>query len=229
MRDIHERAKDLREAYSRAGDSEHAKFHKAYHKSALSFHGLKTPAMRKLLNQHFPKRVTYVRDDLLQVSLNLWGYDSFEERFAAVELLRRVAPELRVGDLATVKRLTKEADGWAHLDMIGVYVLGTMALNHGERIYRKVFGWRKDSWMWTRRAAILIHVLPGRQNELADEYAWATFDDLLKEREFFIRKAIGWTLREIAKSQPKDVRQYVKDRSKLMAGLTRREAMKHIG
>ena len=82
--------------------------------------------------------------------------------------------------------------------------------------------------MWTRRASVLIHVWPARKNELQAEYVIPTFIELLSEKEFFIRKAIGWTLREICKHYPELAFEFIRDHKSEMSGLTFREGSRSL-
>lgn len=88
--------------------------------------------------------------------------------------------------------------------------------------------WAGDEDHWLRRAALLAH-LPGLRRGEGD---WARFgelaDGMLEEREFFVRKAIGWVLRETAKRRPEQVADWLEPRACRAAGLTVREAVKHL-
>jgi len=223
-----ERLQALRDAFEALRDDEHALFHQGYHKSQLKFYGLKTPVSRKALTTAFPKRQTPERDELIELVKQLWASPYWEERMAAIELLSRRAGELTLSHLPWLKELTRGCEGWAQLDTLACRTLGEMALVRGEAMYRKVFAWRKDAWMWTRRASVLIHLMPSRKSELFDETAWDTFASLLPEDEFFIRKAIGWTLREISKHYPAQVVEFLNAHDDAVSGLTFREGSRNL-
>lgn len=114
------------------------------------------------------------------------------------------------------------------LDFLATGHLGYLALTYPDAVYPEVRKWSKSKHMWTRRAAILVHVLPARKKMLAGEYAWPTFAELLHEKEFFIRKAIGWTLRECAKHYPEEVFEFIREHKTKMSGLTFREASRNL-
>jgi 3-methyladenine DNA glycosylase AlkD len=82
--------------------------------------------------------------------------------------------------------------------------------------------------MWTRRASILIHIQPARKQKLVDKFSWPTFEERLFEKEFFIRKAIGWTLRECSKFYPQQVHDFLLRVGEQASGLTRREGARNL-
>lgn len=218
----------LRQAFQDHADPEHATFHKGYHKSELDFFGLKTPVMRKAINATIPKRATPERDELIELVKELWESPFWEERMAANELLARRASELKLSNLPWLKRITHACEGWAQLDGLAANTLGPMAITQGEPMYRKVRGWARDQHMWTRRASVLVHLIPGRKGELFHATAWETFAELLPESEFFIRKAIGWCLREIGKHYPEDVVRFLNQHDESVSGLTFREGSRNL-
>jgi len=88
--------------------------------------------------------------------------------------------------------------------------------------------WATDENFWVRRAALLALLRPLRRGE-GDFDRFARYADMmLAEREFFIRKAIGWVLREVSKKRPALLRELVASHGAQMSGLTRREATKYL-
>jgi 3-methyladenine DNA glycosylase AlkD len=114
------------------------------------------------------------------------------------------------------------------LDWITTRALGMLAMNYPEVIYPKVRQWSKSKHLWTRRASILIHVMPARKRQLRADYALPTFEELLHEKEFFIRKAIGWALREICKHDPEMAFEFLKEHKAQASGLTMREGSRNL-
>jgi len=143
-------------------------------------------------------------------------------------LIERVVNDLTPKDLPILKKIADECEGWGMLDYLATRHLWTLALNYEDAVYSKVRKWTKSKHLWTRRAAILIHVLPARKKQLRAEYALPTFAELLYEKEFFIRKAIGWTLREMAKNYPEMTYEFLKDHRSEVSGLTMREGARRL-
>ncbi len=222
------RLSDLRKRFHKASNKTHAAFHKNYHKSTKDFYGLRNAALVEAFQQVFPKKEKIEKKDAVSLGLQLWGSNWFEEQAAGLMLLARIADELTNKDLPMLKKIANECEGWGMLDYLATKHLGTLALNYGEAVYPIVRRWATSKHLWTRRASILIHILPARKKQLRAEYALPTFVDLLHEKEFFIRKAIGWTLREIAKQYPEMTYEFLKDHQKDVSGLTMREGARRL-
>jgi CheY-like chemotaxis protein/3-methyladenine DNA glycosylase AlkD len=217
----------LRELLLAEASPADAKAQQRYHKSALQFMGLKAAAHARIFREVFPPR-SLSRAEHLPLAQAMWRSTYFDERVAALWLLERLVKELTPGDLAWLKGMTRDCDGWALTDYLTTRTLGALALRHGAAVYQPVRGWSDDDWLWTRRAAILIHALPARKGALAHEYAWPTFEERLGEKEFFIRKAIGWALRECAKHYPREVHGFLTRVGDRASGLTRREGARNL-
>ncbi len=215
-----------KELQSRSDDV-HAAFHKNYHKSSKKFYGLKNASLVEAVHTIFPKKTKLVKDELITLGLALWSSDYFEEQSAGLMLLERCSNELTPDDLPMLKKIADECEGWAMLDYLATRHLGTLAINHPE-IYPAVRKWSKSKHLWTRRASILIHIQPARKKLLRAEYALPTFAELLGEKEFFIRKAIGWTLREIGKHYPEITFEFLRDHLEHVSGLTLREGSRNL-
>jgi 3-methyladenine DNA glycosylase AlkD len=130
----------------------------------------------------------------------------YERRFAAVELLVAARAQLTSKHVALVEKLLREAKTWALVDPLATDVAGAIA--DGKTLDR----WAKDGDFWIRRAALLAHLRElcdgGGDFERFARYA----DMMLDENEFFIRKAIGWVLRETGKRRPELVRAWIAPR-----------------
>ncbi len=218
----------LRKELVKRRDKTHAEFHKNYHKSTKDFYGLKNAALVGAVTKVFPKKPKLDKDDLITLGLELWSSNWFEEQAAGLMLLERCDKELTPKDLPMLKKITEECEGWAMLDYLATRHLGTLAMNYPDEVYPKVRKWTKSKHLWTRRAAILIHVRPSRKEQLRAEFAIGTFEELLHEKEFFIRKAIGWTLREIGKHYPDLTFEILKEHKPDASGLTMREGGRNL-
>lgn len=222
------RLTQLRSLFRQKANTEHAAFHKNYHKSSKDFYGLYNNELTEAFQTVFPRKETLDRNEGIPLALELWSSNLFEEQTAGLSLLARVLKQLTPKDLPMLKKIADECEGWAMLDYLATVHLGALALKFPDEVYPKVRKWTKSKHMWTRRAAILIHILPGRKKALAEQYAWSTFEELLHEKEFFIRKAIGWTLRECTKHYPEKVFEFIRENKENMSGLTFREGSRRL-
>lgn len=218
---------ELRQRLKAMADPARAAYEKAYHKSQRQFLGLRSAELTAALKASFPPR-ELAREAWLPLAQELWRSAWFEERIAAIWLLEKLLKALTPADLSWLLGMTQGCEGWAETDYLATRILGGLALAQGEPVYREVRRWSVDPCLWTRRSAILIHVLPARRKRLAGEYAWPTFEEHLPEKEVFIRKAIGWALREAAKHYPHDVHAFLLRVGGRASGLTRREGARNL-
>jgi 3-methyladenine DNA glycosylase AlkD len=159
----------------------------------------------------------------------LWERGIHECRMAAVEFLSRRASLLTVGDLPQLERLVRAAKTWALVDGLAASVTGQIVERDPAGASPVLDRWAGDDDFWVRRAALLAELRPIRAGDPA---AFARFtaraDPMLDEREFFIRKAIGWVLREAGKRLPGDVAAWLEPRTGRASGVTMREAVKYL-
>ncbi|MDQ3022964.1 MAG: DNA alkylation repair protein [bacterium] len=209
-------------------DPQHAIYHKAYHKSSLDFYGLRAPQLHAAFRDLFPAKQQMDREDALKLVGELRSTGWAEEGSIATMLLARIQPQLTAADVPYLSDWCDRCNGWGEIDTVCLEVIGPLALRLGTPVYRQVRAWSKAEHMWTRRAAILVHIIPARRYQLSAEYSWPTFEELLYEREFFIRKAIGWTLRECSKNYPELVADFLLRVGDSASGLTRREGGRNL-
>ena len=119
---------------------------------------------------------------------------------------------------------------WDYVDVVAADRVGPILLRHRGVVTSVMRSYAVDGHLWVRRTAILAQLKHGDATEL-DLLAGvldANLQDSLHGREFFIRKAVGWALRQHARTDPDWVRDYVDTRGPRLSGLSRREALKHL-
>jgi 3-methyladenine DNA glycosylase AlkD len=146
---------------------------------------------------------------------------------AAVELLEQHVDLLEAGDLELIERLIRESKTWALVDNLAASIAGPLLDRHPE-LESTLDRWAADGDFWVRRSALLANLLALRRGE-GDFDRFARYADaMLDEKEFFIRKAIGWVLRDTARKRPDLVFAWLEPRAARASGLTVREAVKHL-
>jgi 3-methyladenine DNA glycosylase AlkD len=167
------------------------------------------------------------RAELLRLVRELWKIPVHEYRMAAVELLDRFGSILTPADLRLVERLIRGSKTWALVDPLAINVAGGLVERFPE-LEDELDRWTVDRDFWVRRSALLALLRPLRRGE-GDFRRFAGYADrMLEEREFFIRKAIGWVLRETGKVRPRQVARWLRPRAALASGVTVREAVKYL-
>lgn len=210
------------------GTARRAAGSKAYLKSDLRFLGNDTATLRQAARAWRTAHSDWDVDALCGLTDALWRRRVFELRSFALVLLVRQAADLEPRHLPFLERLLRDSHTWALVDETAPRLVGLLLRRHPREVGRVVDRWAKDADFWIRRAAILALLLPMRRGE-GD---WQRFeryaDPLLADREFFIRKAIGWVLREAVKTEPNRVVAYVAPRAGRLSGVTWREATRKL-
>ena len=210
-----------------AGTPARATREKAYLKSDLEFAGTGVPAIRVLVNDWCKARPSPPHDQVTELVRALWDRPLYECRQAAVLLLERTTRLLDPSDMALIERLLRNSRTWALVDGLAVNVTGDLAVRFDE-LGSVLDRWADDEDFWLRRSALLALLRPLRAGRGDFERFSRYADAMLGEREFFIRKAIGWVLREVAKRRPVLVADWLGPRVHLASGVTVREAVKPL-
>jgi len=220
-------ARGIEAALRAHADPVRARGAQAYLKSDWEFIGIRTPVFRRAIKAELAASPPLDRAALLATVSALWSNEVFELRAAAVELLDMHGARLLPHDLALVERLVRESHTWALVDGLAAHVAGSL-VERNPRLGRTLDRWARDADFWVRRSAMLALLVPLRRGggdfERFSRYA----DAMLEEREFFIRKAIGWVLRDTSKKRPAMIAEWLAPRMHRASGVTRREALKYL-
>jgi 3-methyladenine DNA glycosylase AlkD len=210
-----------------AADERRAIAEKKYLKSDLDFLGVSMPAMRSVVKRFLAQRPATSRVELTALARALWSAPVFERRAVAVELLIARDDLLTTHDMRLAERLIRGSKTWALVDPLAVAVAGGLVSRFPVEA-ATLDRWARDEDFWVRRAAILALLGPLRRGE-GDFARFARYaDGMLEETEFFIRKAIGWVLRETSKKRPDLVYDWLAPRAGRASGVTVREAVKYL-
>ena len=205
-------------------DPERAEKERAYLKSDLAFLGMPISAIRRAARRHRE----LAHDEVIALVEALWAVPIFERRLAAVEILTDRGALLVPADVQLVERLLRDSRTWALVDPLAVHVAGSLAAAHPAQLGPVLDRWVEDGDLWVRRAALLALLAPLRQGGGDPDRFFGYADRLLDEREFFIRKSIGWVLRDMSRTRPELVRDWLAPRAERASGVTMREAVKYL-
>jgi 3-methyladenine DNA glycosylase AlkD len=209
------------------GTRERAEGARHYLKSDLEFVGADAAAVRASVRGALANADPIDRRTLVTIVGELWERRVFELRACAVELLTARGALLRAGDAALVKRLLLDSHTWALVDGLAIHVAGPL-VERFPVLEGALDRWATDPDFWLRRAAMLALLVPLRRGA-GDFRRFSRYADrMLEEEEFFIRKAIGWVLREVGKRRPGLVARWVEARTDRISGVTVREAVRYL-
>ena len=201
----------------------------------MAYRGVTSPELRGLLRPLFADTalVPSSRDAWEADVCALWDHAAYrEERYAAIALTgHRVARAWQdPAVLPLYRHLVVSGAWWDLVDVVAADRVGPVLLRHRAAVTPLLRADAGDDDLWVRRVAILAQL---KHREVTDlsllaDVIDAHLEGSLHGREFFVRKAIGWALRQHARVDPEWVRGFVESRGNRLSGLSRREALKHL-
>jgi 3-methyladenine DNA glycosylase AlkD len=231
---------DLRACLAAHANPQRAAGMAAYMKHRFPFFGIATAERRALLKAFLAERPIPVSDQtgsglrsnrvasenkpLLDVAAALWREPERELHYCALDLLERHAKSLGPEDFPRLESLVTSQSWWDSVDVLAPKVMGAILARHPEWLPEKIGEWLDSGDLWLQRTALLCQMKWKARTDV--EQLARAIEATSESSEFFLRKAIGWALREYAKTDPDWVRDFV-DRAAL-SGLSRREALKHL-
>ena len=209
------------------GTPERAEGGKRYLKSDLDFYGVTVPNIKRTCKEVSAGIAALDHDTLVDLVGRLWQKRIFELRAAAVELLELHPQLLGPADVPLVERLIRESGTWALVDNLAAGVAGRLVAARPE-LGTTLDRWATDEEFWVRRSAMLALLKPLRAGHGDFDRFAGYADAMLDEKEFFIRKAIGWVLRDTSRRRPELVFDWIATRTHRASGVTMREVTRRL-
>jgi len=218
---------ELRRRMAAAADPKKAAGMQAYMKSAMPYYGINLPELRTISRLVFDGEVMDC-DRWRAAILELWrGARRREERYVAQHLLgsKKHRDCLTPADMPMLEEMVVTGAWWDHVDELAMAV-GELLRKFPKQMRPLMRKWSTDANLWKRRVSIICQLRFKRDTDL--DLLYANIEPNLADRDFFIRKAIGWALRQYAWTDPKEVARYVRANEARLSGLSKREALKNI-
>lgn len=219
----------LRAALIEAADPERAPGMRAYMKSEMPYHGVSAVPARAIFKQVFKDAAFADHAEWEAAVRGLWDGALFrEERYGATALAdHKAARRFQTPEaLPLYEHMIVTGAWWDHVDTLAVHLVGPILGAHPEVMKARMLEWARSDDMWKRRTAIICQV--GSKREIDLDLLAKAIEPALGSKEFFLRKAIGWALRQHAWLDPDWVEAYVHAHDAKLSGLSKREALKHI-
>jgi 3-methyladenine DNA glycosylase AlkD len=219
----------VRTALAEAADPARAPGMQAYMKSEMPYRGVPKPARERALRPLFAARALSGLSWTATV-LALWRDAEYrEERYAAIDLSghRTYRAYQRAETLDMYEEMIVTGAWWDYTDEIASRRVGPLLAADPAAIRPVMLRWSRDGDLWRRRTSIICQLSFRAATDL--DLLYACVDANLDDKDFFIRKAIGWALRQYAWTDPTEVRRFVTARGDALSALSRREALKNIG
>ncbi len=196
-----------------------------YMKTDQPFYGVKTPVRKKIYKaatRAYPINSRKEYEDIIE---ELWGGPFREEMYQALEVAQNTRAFHGTESLPLYEKMIHSSPNWDTLDWLATRVIGSLIIED-RRLESKLIEWSESGNFWVRRASLLAHLK--HKDETNFNLLAETILKLAHEEEFFIRKAIGWVLREYSYTNPRWVIEFVTNHQETLSSLSKREAMKHI-
>ncbi len=213
--------------FTTMGTAERAQGEKKYLKSEMKHFGVPVPGVRKAAVEFCKQNPDIGRADLLRLVKKLWASDWYEHKSVALALLERKVGLLVARDMDLLERLLDQCVTWAHVDWIAPHVAGSLVERY-PTCNEKLDDWATHPNFWVRRASMLALLKPIRTTGEGFDQFSRYAASMLHEKEFFIRKAIGWILREASKKHPEITFDFLRRHIGEVSGLTFREGSKKL-
>lgn len=196
----------------------------AYLKNHFPFLGIKSPLRKQLLKEQFTEYALPEPEQLFDEVWKLYNLSEREYQYAAIALIEKMKKHLTTEDFSALLQLIETKSWWDSVDSIAPHFVGHIVKLNREYGEKVMLQWSLSDNMWTNRSAIL-HQLKFKQ-QTDTELLFQIIKQHSDSKEFFIQKAIGWALREYAKTDPDYVKSFVERHS--LKPLSTREALKHF-
>jgi 3-methyladenine DNA glycosylase AlkD len=198
----------------------------AYMKTSMPFYGIQKPERLPVYREMKRRFTPAGREEYEAGVLALWALPHREEKYAAIEFARQHEAFITTESFALYEKLVREGAWWDFVDDVAIRLAGRAQLRQRAQVRPIIRAWIDDEDFWIRRTALLSQVL---HREQTDEKQ--LFDHCLScaaEKEFFIRKAIGWALRDYSYAAPRNVARFLRENREKLSALSYREGAKQL-
>ena len=194
-------------------------------KNNFPFFGIKTEERRRIFKEIWKENKNEVAENAREIALELYSKQEREFQYCAIEILiKELKRNYKKHDIQLIEKLIIKNSWWDSVDTIAKYILGEYLLEFPLETKNVIERFSNSENMWLNRSAILFQL--GYKQKTNPDFL---FSECLKQshsKEFFIQKAIGWALREYAKSNPEAVKEFVKTSN--LKPLSTKEALKNM-
>ncbi|MEU4691333.1 DNA alkylation repair protein [Actinoplanes sp. NPDC023714] len=211
--------------FASARDPERAVGMEAYMRDQFAFHGLPSPIRRARARAALTGLGPWSADDLRAVALACWDREEREFQQFACDLLTAHVTVPGPDFLGTLRILITTKSWWDTIDPLATRVVAGLVRRHPALVAR-MDEWHREENMWLVRTAILHQLHYGAATDTDRLFGYCAAQ--ARHPDFFVRKAIGWALRQYARTDPAEVRAFLAEHAADLSPLSIREASKHL-
>ncbi|WP_250675455.1 DNA alkylation repair protein [Paraclostridium ghonii] len=214
---------DIIDIFKENKNQENALYMKKYMNNKFEFLGIKSPK-RKELQKDFLKQIDKKSSIDKELVRTLWNQEYREYQYLAIDYLVKKKKQLEKEDILFIKGLINNKSWWDSVDILAAHLLGEICKMYPELVEEYIHSWSKDENIWIRRSAILYQLK--YKDKLDTETLRIIINDNIQDDDFFIKKAIGWILREYSKTNKNWVLKFINENQ--LSNLSMKEAIKYI-
>lgn len=198
----------------------------AYMKTTMPMYGVPSPQRSRILRDIVAVVPEPNRAECRRLVSTLWELPHREDKYMAIAMARHYKEHIVASMLPLYRSMIEAGAWWDFVDEIAINLVGKLWADEPDAIGRHMDEWINDDNLWIRRSAIIGQIKHRSQTDVDRLFRYCELR--AHETDFFIRKAIGWALREYAKTDAEAVRAFVAKNADRLSGLSRREATKHL-
>lgn len=214
----------LQIAFENAADSAFAFGMKNYMRDKFDYYGIKAPLRDSIIVAFLKENPVKEIPNPAEAVKYCWDQPQREWQYTGMLLFAKMTPKAGENYLEIAEYMVENKSWWDTVDFIATNIVGAYLKKNPDQIDKQITRWMKSENMWLQRVCLLFQLKYGKDTD--KELLFSLCKQLSVHQDFFIRKAIGWSLRQYSKTNPAEVIQFVNTNQ--LSALSVKEAMKVI-
>ena len=201
----------------------------SYMKSEMPYLGAQSPRVKDVCKRVYKGLEFGSQKELEEATRDMWDNAKYrEERYCAIALtgIKGARHLQKPGLLKLYRHMIVTGAWWDYVDALAIHHAGLLLKLHAEKLQPTMLQWSEHKDIWLRRTAIISQI--SFKEEFDIDHLFACIEPSIERDEFFLRKGIGWALRDLAWRDPKKAIAYVRKNKDRLSGLSKREALKNV-
>jgi len=217
--------KDLQKEFEKKKDLIIAKEQSSYMKKLFPFLGLKKPIRTEIEKKMLKKYIILNEDDLYSTVKILFDMEYREYQYTACVLAYKYKKLFTEKSFFLLEYMIRNKSWWDTVDIVATKLLGFL-LEKFPKLRNNMDLWINDKNLWIKRSVLLFQLK--YKNKTSEKKLFEYCEKTINEKDFFIRKAIGWSLREYSKTNKKSVRDFIEKNKNYLSKLSIKEGSKYL-
>ena len=229
MESIQALQRALRHCLRKVADPSKSAGMQAYMKSEMPYLGVQAPFMKKACRELWTAHPVHSQQEWIEAILTLWREAEYrEERYVAINLAsdKRYSKYITLETVPCFEEMVVDGAWWDYVDSVASRIFHVLLIQHPSEVGILMRDWAVCADIWKRRIAIICQLNSKEETDAALRYD--CIEPSIESSEFFLRKGIGWALREYAKTDPAGVIKYVTSNAERLSRLSKREAVRNL-